>query len=214
MIKWLQSRLLWGCLLILGGLAILLQNLGVLYIGAIFWALIFGIAGALFIVEYFNHRANWWAIIPGCTFLGLAATILIGTFLPSVVAFLGGFIFLGSISLSFWLVYILKRDFWWAIIPGGVLATLAIVSISGLDGFGIDTGGLFFMGLGATFALVALLPSPSGSMKWAWIPAAVLLIMGILISAATSSWLNYVWPVILILGGALLLYRTFIARKA
>ena len=214
MFKWLRSRLLWGCLLIVGGLALLLQELGVPFIGGVFWIIILAFAGVLFIIEFINQRANWWALIPGCTLLGLAATALVGTLLPAVLAFLGGALFLGSISLAFWLVYGFNREAWWAIIPGGVLATLAVVSLSGLSGFGIDTGGLFFLGLGLTFALVAVLPNPVGSMKWAWIPAAVLLIMGILISAATSSLINYVWPVALILGGGFLLYRTVFSRKA
>ena len=214
MFKWLQSRLLWGCLLIVGGLALLLQQMGVPLIGGVFWSIILGFAGVPFIIEFINHRANWWALIPGCALLGLGATSLVGTLLPALAAFLGGAIFLGSISLGFWLVYVFKREFWWAIIPGGVLATLALVSMSGINGFGIDTGGLFFLGLGLTFALVAVLPNPVGSIKWAWIPAAVLLIMGVLISAASSSWINYVWPVALILGGGLLLYRTVFSRKA
>ena len=32
----------------------------------------------------------------------------------------GGALFLGSIGLAFWVIYFVRRDFWWAVIPGGV----------------------------------------------------------------------------------------------
>ena len=68
-------------------------------------------------------------------------------------------------------MYLTGRDRWWAIIPGGVLFTLAIVSVmpeAFLSGAG--SGGLFFLGLALTFLLVALL----ANMRWAFWPAGVL----------------------------------------
>jgi hypothetical protein len=125
---------------------------------------------------------------------------------------LGGVIILGGIGLAFLLVYLSNRENWWAIIPAGVMLTLtAIVALQDLA-TGFEVGGLLFLGLGLTFIVVAVLPTQHGQMKWAFIPAGVLLAMGLLITAALSDLINYIWPVVLILAGLFLVLRTFIWR--
>ena len=95
-----------------------------------------------------------------------------------------GAMFLGMIGLAFWIVYLTNHDHWWAIIPGGVMLTLAAVSAVAPFAGGFATGGLFFLGMGLTFALVGVIPTPQGRMTWAFIPAAVMGIMGLLVIAA------------------------------
>jgi di/tricarboxylate transporter len=46
-------------------------------------------------------------------------------------------------------------------------------------------------------------------MKWAMIPAVILLVMGILITAMAQDILNFIWPLIVILVGGILLVRAF-----
>ncbi len=210
--KWLESRVLWGSLLILGGVLFLLQNLGIFKLGDMFWALLLALAGVFFLSIFFQNRANWWALIPGFTLLGIALLVFTSLLFPRVANVWGGSFVLGALGLSFWVIFIIDRKNWWAIIPGGVLITLA--AIAGLSQFiaGVATGGIFFFGLGITFGLVAVLPSPEGQMKWAWIPAGVLVLMGLLIMAAAGNIINYLWPAILILGGGYLLVRAFLRR--
>jgi hypothetical protein len=109
-------------------------------------------------------------------------------------------------------IYLVNRDHWWAVIPGGVLLTLAL--IAGLSSVmqGIEMGGVFLLGLGLTFALLAFLPTPEGRLTWAIIPAIVLLVTGALITAAAAELINYVWPAALVVGGLYLLYRVFRSR--
>jgi len=211
--KALASRTLWGSLLILGGILFLLDNLGYIKIGGLVWAIILAVGGLVFVSVFLGDRQHWWALIPGIILLAVAATMAVGYLFPGQ-ADLGGMIVLGGISLAFWVVYFVNREHWWAIIPAGVLATLAVVT--GLDNIltgGIDTGGIFFLGLGATFALVAVLPTPHGQMKWAFIPAVVLIIIGLFVIGAATDLLNYIWPVALILAGAVILFRGFIWRR-
>ncbi len=210
--KWLESRVLWGSLLILGGVLFLLQNLGIFKMGDMFWALLLALAGVFFLSIFFQNRANWWALIPGFTLLGIALLVFTSLLFPRVANVWGGSFVLGALGLSFWVIFIIDRKNWWAIIPGGVLITLA--AIAGLSQFiaGVATGGIFFFGLGITFGLVAVLPSPEGQMKWAWIPAGVLVLMGLLIMAAAGNIINYLWPAVLILGGGYLLVRAFLRR--
>jgi hypothetical protein len=69
-------------------------------------------------------RQHWWALIPGLTMTGSAVAI----FLEEVNLISGeavGGIIVGSIGLGFLLIYVVDRRQWWALIPGGVLGTVA-----------------------------------------------------------------------------------------
>jgi hypothetical protein len=125
---------------------------------------------------------------------------------------ISGVVILGGISLSFVLVYLSSKTQWWAVIPAGVLLTLALVS--GLDNstLGLDTGGIFFLGLGLTFLVVAWLPQQDGSMKWAYIPAGILLVIGTIITAVSENVFGLVTPVVLVLVGLLIIWRTLFRR--
>jgi hypothetical protein len=207
------DRMAWGFLLILGGVLFLLENLNVISISGLFWALLFALAGLAFLSTFFSDRAAWWAILPGVIFLSLGGLIAMGVLAPGLADSLGGGFFLGGISLAFWLVYLVDRRNWWAVIPGGVLATIAVVAGLGDRAPGMETGGIFFMGLGLTFALLGVLPNPGVNLRWAFIPAGILIVFGVLIAAASANIVNYVWPVLMILGGLYLLLRTYMLRR-
>jgi hypothetical protein len=206
----MDARLVIGLLLIAGGVLYLLDNLGVVRWGGLVWAAAALVGALAFLGVVARDRAMWWALIPGVTLLGLAATISLGELAPALGDRWGGALFLGSIGLSFWLIYVLSRANWWAVIPGGVLLTLA--AVAGLeDGMGIDVPGVFFLGLGLTFLLVAVIPTDQGPlrMRWALIPGAILLAMGALFAVGFETAIGYVWPAALILGGLALLWRAF-----
>jgi hypothetical protein len=209
--KLLSSRITWGVLLILGGLLFLLQNLELIVIGNLIWGLLFALGGFIFLSVYLSQREHWWSLIPGFVLLSLAGVVILGYLFPNLEARFGGSLFLAGIGLAFWLIYLTNRSHWWAIIPGGVLFTLAVVS--GLDTVMADTGGLFFLGLGLTFALVAILPTPEGRMRWAFIPAGILSLMGVLLVAAAGEMINIVLPAFLILLGIFLVFRTLVPRR-
>lgn len=207
------SRILWGVLLIAAGVLFLLQSLGVVQFVDILWPALIGIASLAFLFVFLSApQTRWWAAIPGFVLLGVAGIIALDQLAPGVSEIWSGSIFLGGIALAFWVIYLFNPEQWWAMIPGGVLLTLAVVS--GLSPMlaGIETGGIFFFGLGLTFALLALLPTPEGRLTWSIIPAIVFLIVGTLITAAAAELINYIWPVLLILGGLYLLYRTLSSR--
>lgn len=208
--KRFDVRTVGAILLIVVGILLLLQNLGILVgVVALIWSLLFGAVGVVSLYNFLTNRAHWWTVILGLALLGPAALIALDQFWPQVGDALGGTIFLGGIGLGFWVVYFVNREHWWAVIPGGVLFTLAL--IAGLSSIfeGIEMGGVLFLGLGLTFGLLSLLPTPQGRMKWALIPAAVLVVVGLLITAATTGILEYLWPAALILVGLYLLFRMF-----
>jgi hypothetical protein len=207
------SRIVWGLLLIVGGLLFLLENLSILSISGLFWAILFVLAGLAFLSTFYSDRAAWWAIIPGVVLLGLGVFIFLDQLAPGFSDVVGGAIFLGTISLAFWLVYLANRTNWWAIIPAGVMATLALVAGLSETVPGMEVGGIFFIGMGLTFALLGVLPDHRVNLRWAFIPAGILLVFGILLTAAAVNWFNYVWPALMILGGLYLLLRTYMFRR-
>ena len=73
------------------------------------------------------------------------------------------------------------------------MVSLAVVSV--LDELypSKDTGGIFLIGLGLTFALLAILPRLH--MTWAYIPAIVLVVIGFIPLAGQFQLVNYIWPV-------------------
>lgn len=187
-------------LILLGGL-FLLQNMGILDSASdIFWGLAFLAGGALFMVSYFS--GSWWAAIPGLTLLGIGGLIL----LPAPFDQFGGALFLGALALAFWLVYLSARgERWWALIPAGVLTTIALIAVPP-DMLNEEIrGGMFMLGLGLTFLLVALL----AKMRWAFYPSAALGVIGILLMISVGGFVNYIWAAALIVAGAYLIYRTF-----
>ena len=187
-------------LILLGGLFVLqtmglLQNVGETFIGAAFL-----IGGLLFLVAFFT--GSWWAAIPGCVLAGIGVLIL----LPASLEQFGGAVFLGGVGLAFWLVYIpARRERWWALIPAGVLTTLAFVSFAPKLIGDTATGGVFFLGLALTFLLVALL----ADMPWAYYPAGALGVLGFLLVLSMESFANYIWAAALILAGGYLIFRYF-----
>ena len=205
----LSSRLFWGLVLIVGGILLLLDTFGIFKGGALFWTIATAVAGVLFLSVFFTNRQNWWALIPGVIFLAIAVSVGFDSFLPGFSASrVAGPIILGGIALSFLFVYLAERSNWWAIIPAGVMATIAIVAIVDTTVSSAASGGIFFLGLGITFALVALVPTASGQMRWAWIPALILGLMGLLILLAAEKLINYIWPSALILAGIFMLWRS------
>lgn len=202
--KRFDPRIVFGALLLLGGVLALLQTMGYLNDASdIFWGGIFAIAGLLFLSMLFG--GHWWSVFPGFTLLAIGALIL----LPDALENLGGLVFLGGIGLSFWVAYATApHERWWALIPAGVLTTLAGMTIAA-ENFGeFETVGFFFLGLSLTFLLVALL----ARMPWAYWPALVLGIMAVLGLASLFEVANYIWAVALIAGGILLLFRYFTNR--
>lgn len=202
-----QSRLIWGGILILAGILFLLQELNIL--GNAFqylWLILMAAGGAVFIWIYFTKKEQWWAIIPGLTLLGLSLSGLdsLLNFYPG--SSWTGAVFLGCIGLAFWLIYLRRQDQWWAIIPGGVLLTLA--AVAGLDKI-LDWGEvIFFLGLACTFALVGILPNQLDT-RWAFIPAAVLAVLGVALFDPFQSIMLLIWPVALIALGGYILFRNW-----
>ncbi len=202
--KRFDPRIVFGFLLLVGGGLALAQAMGILEnASSLFWGGLFLAAGLIFLALLFG--GHWWSAIPGFTLAGLGALIL----LPDSLSEFGGALFLGSIGLSFWVVYFTSRvERWWALIPAGVLVTLGGVTIAAETFGNFETAGFFFSGLAITFLLVAVLEN----MRWAYWPAGVLGAVGLLGIASLLDFASYFWAVALISAGGFVLFRYFTRR--
>lgn len=201
-----------GVLLVaLGGL-FLLQNFGFLGdIGNFIWVALFGSGGLAFLWVFIANREHWWALIPGFALLGLAGTLLLSG-LDIAGGLTGGF-FLGSIGMAFLIIYTIRREHWWAIIPAGALLTLALVATVSSSLPGEVGGSLFFFGLAATFGALYLLPTPMDRPSWPLIPAGILAIIGVLVLASGGNMLGLVVPFALMALGGVIVFRAIMQRQ-
>jgi hypothetical protein len=204
-----------GIVLIAVGICLVLQNLGIIALGGFLAPVLFGLGGMAFVYTFLANRENWWALIPGLTLLGLAGVVAWDSFGPPAARGWSASFLLGGLGLSFLVIFLNDREHWWAVIPGGALLTIALVA--GLSSTGselIDIGSVFFLGLALTFGLLGVSPTPQGRQKWALIPAAALLAVGILTMAAMADVLRYAWPVALIVAGAWAMFRTLVSKDS
>ena len=210
-------NILWGILLVLGGIVFLMDNLNLIDVetllsglAPLLWVFIFGLVGAGFLLYFLSSRSDWWAAIPGFTLLGLSFLIGYEELFPRAFGNFGPAVFLGSIGLSFLVIYITTNaEQWWALIPAGSLFSIALtVLASSMFREGGDVaGGVFMLGMGATFGAVYVLPSPEGRQRWAIYPAAVMATIGFFVMLSAAQFLGYIWPLALIGLGAYLIYR-------
>lgn len=210
-----NPRIIIGVFLILAGAFFLVQQLFNFPMAALFVALLFAAAGAVFLYIVIQDHNKWWALIPGFTLVGLGMLIAVGKYLPVVGGRFGGAIFLGMIALSFLCIRIIKTDHWWPIIPAGVLATLAIITV--IPGkYGLLIPAVLFMGIGATFGVVGLMPVGKQE-KWPWIPAGICLGIGLIFLLSSGALFNtafgWVWALAFILGGAYLVIRSLVKKS-
>lgn len=213
MFKWLGSRIFWGVLIVLIGVVLLLQNLGIFEFGDYFWGVLLGLAGVFFLSVFINNRAQWWWLIPGFTLISVGIMLILNRIAPGVSDALGGSIVVGGIGAGFLAIYLADRSNWWAIFPSGVMVSVMLMLLFDPIITGVGPAGIFFIGLGLTFGLVGLVPTNQGRMRWVWIPAGVLLFMGLIFIAAAEALFGVILPAALVVIGVLMIYRTIFTRK-
>ena len=190
-----------GVMLFLALTTLLVDNVGGEWVGAMF-LLMFALA---FLAVYLSNRTRTWALLVAYIFGVLSVAPMLAAF-GDVAAYFGT-VFLLAVALPFFVLYFRSAEYWWAIIPAGVMTILAVIATLGIAGWINDatSGGYvnaFMMaGLAAIFAVLWL----RHDRPWA---KAVALVLGAL--AVTSvffvSYYEIFWPIAIILGGIYLFY--------
>jgi len=212
-----RASIIAGIVLMLAGLLLLLDRLGVVESANYVPALLFAAIGVVFITVFIRSRENWWAAIPGSVFLGLAAVITATQLTASGTG--GAFLFL-FMAAGFAAVYLRQRANWWALIPCGVMFTLAVMVALPPELQGMPVAAVLFLGLAATFGSLSLVPvrtsDHTGRMKWPLIPAAVLAVLGVIFALQATALLvavDFAVPAVMILAGIALLVYAYRARR-
>ena len=205
-----RSSLVWGLTLILLGAFLLAQQQGMIRVPVPAWSLLFGAAGLLFLLGALIDLSKWGLLFPGFILLGIGVVIFLSESTPVSGAVIGS-AFLASVALPFWVVALVRRGNWWALIPAGVITTVAMMPLlAEAQVRGEVVAGVFFLGLGATFGLVRLATIGRGGMSWAWYPAVILGGIGLTLMVSNNP---HAWPLVLIGAGVLLLVRSFLPRR-
>lgn len=200
-----NRTVVWGAILIVLGFFFLLQNFNLLGgLGDLVGTFVFGVLGVLGVGYYFTNRRHWWVLFPAFTFIGIA-----GSSFTNFVPFLrplSGAVFLFSLSLAFWLIFLQKQpEHWWPAIPGGILTTLAFVDVA--DHFsGRAADSILMLGIAATFGLLWLLRRHTRNTDWALWVAIIALALAFISPFAVGA--KLLFPLALIGVGGWMLLKT------
>ena len=190
-----------GVMLFLALTTLLVDNVGGEWVGAMF-LLMFALA---FLAVYLSNRTRTWALLVAYIFGVLSVAPMLAAF-GDVAAYFGT-VFLLAVALPFFVLYFRSAEYWWAIIPAGVMTILAVIATLGIAGWINDatSGGYvnaFMMaGLAAIFAVLWL----RHDRPWAKIVAIVLGALAVA-SVFFVSYYEIFWPIAIILGGVYLFY--------
>jgi hypothetical protein len=210
----INLRLIFGAFLIIVGVILLLENLGLFELGSLVWTGILTVLASCFVVIYFRNHRLWWVWIPAVTLLSFAVQFALQDLAPAFERQYGEAIVLAGVALSFLTAYGFSTSNWWAVIPGGIFLTLSVLNLMEKKAISLrlENESVFYMGMGLTFALLYILPSPGSRKTWALFSGVVFLLFGIFFTISDVKLINIILPSLIILIGVLLLARNFLWR--
>lgn len=179
-----RASLFWGVLLIGGGAVALLDQLGyVENLSPILWIFVFAVISLLGFVSYATSGWTQWGwLFPAVVFGGLALIITLSTNNVNNAAVASPLFF--GLLLPFAAAYLTDRTRnWWALIPGGVMLFLAMVTLL-VDNVGGEwVGAMFLLIIALTFLFIYL---NNRTRIWALIVAYVFGVLSIAPMLATG----------------------------
>ena len=209
------SRFGWIILLLLAGVYLLLNNMGVIGPwGDLIWGALFAAIGLGFLVWFFVDRTRWWRVIPGFTLLAAGAVIALESQKITLGDWAGAIVLFG-VALGFWALLLRRGEFWWALLPAGVLTvTSLLVGLRAQLSAQLWTAALL-IGLGLVFFLLYLVRLGQADTHWAIVPAGWLMLLGAITLIKASNLppvINKWWPILLIIAALALLVLAIIRR--
>lgn len=181
-----------GTALIAAGALIVASRIGLFgALPAFVWVVLLFLAGAA-LFKGGAARFPLWQRIVGYAFVGVLAIVTAGRF--------AGVAAVGFPAMAFLLVYGGERRRWWALIPGGMLASVALLVTAEILFPRWDAAAIMFLGFAGTFTLLYVLPPERGGQRWALFPALVWIALTVLINTAGGG-PHWLLPTLLIFGG-------------
>lgn len=184
-------------LLLGAGLFLFLANTGVFSaLPAFLWlTLLLGVGAAFWLGSL--GALSLWQRVAGFAGIGVFAIVTSGSF--------AGVAALSFPALGFGLVYLVSKR-WWALLPAGLLGSVAL--LVGLDALfpRWDTTPVLFLGFAATFSLLYLLSPRRGGKRWALFPAVGFIVLTVLSNDPSGNTPGLLLPLLLVGAGWLLLW--------
>lgn len=217
-IKAQSNHFLIGLFLIILGALLLLNSIGRISLDEEnVMSIIFFSGGAVLIAAHFLYKKELWTLIAGSCGVFIGSAIYIGEsqVLPDEI--IGAILFV-IIALLFFNALRAGRKNWWALIPGGFCLIIAVhIFLDTMWWIPDEYHGIaFFIGGGVIFGIIYFLRDETYKLDWAKYPAIILFSIGglILLTADFSNTFSrFLFPVIIIGAGALLVYHATKKRK-
>lgn len=191
----------------------------VLFLNELRYPFLDGAIWGAFVLFCFSLIAFWgysqdkapWKVMLG-TFLLFLSIIVIVEHMGYLYGDLTGTLVLWSLAAAFLTIFLLKREQWWAIIPGGILFTIGLVVLLE-SGWYIDQDYypvILFTGFSLPFWLLYFIRNEKNKLSWAIWPASILLAFAALLLGKVYFWDfdEFFFPGLLILIGGGLVYRS------
>lgn len=186
-----QNSWIWGLVLIVLGGLFLLESLGYIpEFAPLVWSAVFAVGSLFFFALCFRNGPNEWPWLFPAMFMGGLA-ILIALVEAEVVGTWIGAMFMGCLSLPFWVGYLVNRqENWWATIPGWVTAVLTLIILFSSQVEGELIGTFVMWSIALPFFVVYF---SNRQHWWALIPGFILGMIGLVVlisSRVRGEWIG------------------------
>jgi hypothetical protein len=208
----MQSRIerrgvVWGGLLILGGVVGLVQVYTELSTWA--WFGVLAVAGLAAFLVYLGERSDWGLLIPVYVLWAIAA--LIGLIELNILrdSFVATFV-LAAIALPFVVAFLRNRERWGILIPAYVLLAIGLMVAL------IEQGALHDELIAAYIMLIIAFPfftvyARNRNQWWPLIPGGIMGVIGLSFILAEAA-VEYVVPAALLIAGGWMIVRQFTGK--
>ena len=139
-----------------------------------------GALGIFFTAMYFPSKRQWFWIALGLGCFSFALSNLV-YFIPALDEYYRQVIIFIGVGVSFLSIYLHNRMNWWAMFPAGLLLSLGASQLLEQLAPALDANGIILLGLGLAFLVLFIVPTPIGRLKFALLPAVILLVLGAVI---------------------------------
>lgn len=170
-----RGRIVWGIVLLAVGIVALAGQFGLLpeWLMLSNWAFILGGLTLLFVITYVVSGFEWGLLFPAAILGGVTGAVIFGEL--GMGSLSGASVMIG-VAIPFIVALVQQpRQNWWAVIPGGVMLSVALTILSAPI-IGGAAGSVMLWGIAVTFLIVYLF---NREFWWALIPAGILFVVGI-----------------------------------
>jgi len=206
----LNIRRAFALILIATGILVLLQNTGIAAgdTGQVVSLVLLVALGIFFTAMYFPGKRQWFwiALGLGCFSFALGNAVY---FIPGVDEFYRQVVIFIGLGISFLTIYLQNRMNWWAMFPAGLLISLGASQLMEHFYPELGAGGVLILGLGLSFLILFLVPTPVGRLRFALLPAVILLVLGaVIVIGQPFNITDYLLPALIVLAGVVLIIFT------